>query len=615
MKRLFLCFLIIAVNHSLFCKGAQETPTPPLNNTWTLCVTAFDTSAVPPSRIVMGQMVMQYIVENIRTAETRLWTSQEAAYYNEAAQLKALRDAAAKVRDKQTERDKLIFAGETNRKYKQNLKRVDKELETLRYNLEKIQTFPSHLALSPAVKFTEGNTNGNFPLPPAAGQEYYFCTGQKADAFLSGRISEYFDRIYVEISLWSIYARRMTYTDSVIFSPEDIKEGSVELANRLFDHISGFLPAWIKVKASPSNAIIVIDDYVAGRGETELMDFTPGTVSVTAFTRDYETFETNIELREGERVDVSVELLPKQIVEFDVSLKDGGIPVYSEQVTAGSNAAGSDAAGSDAAGTDVAGSDVVGNDVVGSDVVDSDAANTDAAGSDVVGSDVVGSDVAGTDGVNVETAAVYDGAMYVGETPIRLSGAVDQQRNINIETPDGRIAQTVFRVSDKPIVFDPRMPPAQDRTDIARKKFYSAYGRFWIALPLAILGMGLNNTVTSVYKATNDPEIGQQQQIVYWTSIGLTAAMGLFLAESFYRIGRYVWEANKESSPLIKKQVEPESGDSGTDVKNPVSEGETVELEEAAADKSAEEDAVIPESADAVKEDEIVENDENEENQ
>jgi hypothetical protein len=30
--------------------------------------------------------------------------------------------------------------------------------------------------------------------------------------------------------------------------------------------------------------------------------------------------------------------------------------------------------------------------------------------------------------------------------------------------------------------------------------------------------------------------------------------MGVCLADTFFRIGRYVWEANKESSPLIKKK-------------------------------------------------------------
>jgi hypothetical protein len=439
-------------------------------------------------------MVMQYIIENVRYIGTRLWTSQEAAYYDNAAQLKAANTAAKALSDKQAERDKLIFAGENERKYKQNLERVDAEIAALRSNLEKAENIPILISVSPAVKFTADNNNRIFPQAPAAGQEYYFCVGQKSDAFLSGKITEYFGRIYVEISLWSLYARKVTYTDTVIFSPQDIKEGTTELADKLFDHISGFLPSWVKVKANPPNAVIVVDNYVAGEGETELMDFTPGTFPVTAFANDYMTFQADVELREGERTDVSIELVPVPVTEFDVSLKD-------EQTSLS---------------------------------------------------------VSSADMPSGDKAIVYDGALYAGETPLKLSGPIGQQRNLSAETADGRIDQTVFHVSNTPIVFDPKIPPPPDRTEIARKKFYSAYGRFWIVLPLAILGMGLNNTVTSVYNTTGDPNIGTQQTIVYWASMGLNVMMGLCLAESFYRIGRYVWEANKESSILLKKAPEIE---------------------------------------------------------
>ncbi|MDR0410303.1 MAG: PEGA domain-containing protein [Spirochaetaceae bacterium] len=528
MKRALLCFIIALGGLStVAAKGAQETKPAPVNDTWTLCITEFDISSLPQGRAVTAQIIMRYMLENIRSMDTRLWTSPEAAYYNNTARRKAESAAAKALRDKQAERDKLIFAGETERKYKQNLKKIDDELAVLRYNLEKAEAVPVTVAVSPAAKLTADNYNGIYPAPPAPGQEYYFCSAQKADAFLSGKITEYFGRIYLEIFLWSIYARKITYQDSIIFSPEDMKEGVGEISDKLFDYISGFLPAWLRVKAEPEGSIIVIDDYVAGESATEAIDFTPGTVSVTAFRQNYMTFKADVDLREGELADVTIELTPVPSSEFDVTLKDEGNAVSltgEETLTAGG-------------------------------------------------------------------ASVYDGALYVGETPLKMSAPFNEPKSLSVETPDGRVAQSVFHVSEEPIVFNPAFPPPEDRVSVARKKFYSAYGRFWIALPFAILGMGLNSTMSTVYNSTGDPSIGQQRDIVYWVSNGLSVAAGLFLAESFYRIGRYVWEASKETSLLLKK--EPPIEESGAEI-----DGEPVEGENSDS-LSVDGDAVISDGTEA----------------
>jgi hypothetical protein len=509
MKRVLACFFALTMQGAAFfafAGGAKETPPAPINDTWTLCITQFDVSEMPPSRAVMGQMVMQYLVEDMRTAVSRLWLRDEAEYYNRVARQKAENAAAKKLSAKLAERDKLVFSGDEGYKYRQAVKKIDKELETLRAEFVKSSVSTPPLALSPAVKLTEENLAKNFPAPPAAGQEHYFCAGQKADAFLTGKITWYFDRLYVEIALWSIYAGKVTYTDDAIFSPDSIKEGSTELGDRLFDHISGFLPAWIKVRADPNAAIILIDDYVAGTGETGLMDFTPGTVSITAFAEDHETFTTDVDLIEGERTDVSIKLSPVPVDEFDARLKNGSPP--SQQPSSSGTPEGTD----------------------------SSAGETED-----------------------NSASVYDGALYIGKTPLKLKGQSGQQKNLNVETRDGRVDQTVFIVSKDPIVFDPKTPPAEDRVEVARKKFYSAYGRFWIALPLAVLGIGLNNTITATYNSTGDPELKQQRDMAYWGAMGLSIVMGACLAETFYRIGRYVWEANREASPLSAKTPEPEA--------------------------------------------------------
>jgi hypothetical protein len=293
----------------------------------------------------------------------------------------------------------------------------------------------------------------------------------------------------MEISLWSVYAKEVTYTDSVIFSAENVRDGVAELSDRLFDYVSGMLPAWIRVRVDPSNAVVIIGEHVLPSDEA--IDFTPGTVSVTAFADDHETFKTTLELKEGEHTDVSIVLAPLPVNQFDVSVNGDG------------------------------------------------------------------------------EAALYDGALYVGKTPTKLEAPSGISKNLNIETPDGKIAQTVFRVADTPVIFDPKAPPLENRTDTARKKFYSAHGRFWLTLPLVVLGVGLNNTIASVYDVSRDPDLLREQQAVYWTTMGLGVVMGVFLAESFYRIGRYVWDANKEAGPLVRKPEAPDESESQPEIEVP----------------------------------------------
>jgi hypothetical protein len=510
-----LAALVAAVG--VYGKGNKEAAAPPINDTWTLCVTNFDVSELPQPRAVLGRLVEMYIADELSAANTRLWTSEEAAYYTDAARLKTESEAAKKLAAKLTERDKLIFLGDDKWAYKQKLKKVDSDIEALRFELAKAKADAPLIATSPSVKLTEGNIAREFPVPPRAGLEYYFCASQKADAFLSGNITEYFNRISLEISLWSVYAKGVTYTDSVVFSAENVKDGVKELADRLFDYISGLLPAWIQVKTDPPNAVVIVGDRV--KATNEAMDFTPGKVSVTAFAEDHETFETTVDLREGERSDVSIILAPLPMDIIDVSVKDGS------------------------------------------------------------------------------EAALYDGGLYAGKTPTKLQAPSGKAKNLSVETPDGKVAQTVFRVSDTPVIFTPKPPPEQDRTNKARRKFYSAYGRFWLALPLAVLSIGLNNTIVSAYNIGNDPKLLQEQQAVYWTSMGLSVLMGLFLGESVYRIGRYVWEANKEASPLIKKAEVPKDEPSELPANEAFPAGSEAAGEAANEDAGETQDAVNEESS------------------
>jgi hypothetical protein len=51
--------------------------------------------------------------------------------------------------------------------------------------------------------------------------------------------------------------------------------------------------------------------------------------------------------------------------------------------------------------------------------------------------------------------------------------------------------------------------------------------------------------------------------------MGFGVLTGVFLAESFYRIGRYVWEANKDAGPLVRKLKVPDEPEPQTEIEVP----------------------------------------------
>ncbi|GHV83711.1 hypothetical protein AGMMS50212_10510 [Spirochaetia bacterium] len=478
-KKILIFTLFFFLNSALFAKGAAEAPKASLNEVWTLCITSFDVSSLPPTRTVIGDLITKNMVVNLRAAENKLRTIDESVYYNSIAQLKAETSAAKSLAAKQAERDKLLFQGESDRQYKRNLARIDGELKTLRAALGEAETFPPKVAVMPELKISDANSSGTYPSPPEVGKEYYFCTQQNADGFLTGKVSDFHGRIYVQIALWTLYTRTYTWSDNVIFSIEDLESGTTELANRLGNEISGMVPSGIRVRATPDNAAIFVENYPAGRGDSGLMEFTPGPVDISVSADNYETFTTTLDLQEGEGTDFSVNLTPVPLSEFTI------------------------------------------------------------------------------DTAKHETADVYQGALYIGQTPLTVTDKAGELRDYNAITEDKRVAQNIFQISEHALIMNPKIAPEEGRTDKARKKFYNAYGRFWIALPLFVLMTGFRDSAIAGYGRSGNADIGNQANNfftpAYYVSLGL---VGLTAGDFIFRLIQYVWQANKEQNPLTPKKVE-----------------------------------------------------------
>jgi hypothetical protein len=415
----------------------------------------------------MGDVLVRSLVNSLTTVDHRIRISREYAYYEDAAWSKARSEAAKKLAAKRTERDLLLYKGTAEWKYRKDLKAVDEAIKTLEEEVQKAEAEIPLITEEPAFRFTEGNIAGTFPAPPTAGGEYRFCSTQRADAFLTGAVSEFHGRIFLSLRMYVVYTRTYVYEDSIIFSSEDTNGAVEELAGRLVAAVSGTPPAAITVSVQPDNAIILLNESFAGRGETGIIERPPGPVELEVFVEEHETVSLPLDLYSGELAELQINLRPLALAAFGIS-----VPEYPGTL-------------------------------------------------------------------------VYRGALYLGEAPFTLNVPVDQYEYLHVETPGGETASMVFRGADGGVELEPVMPhdPEEKRTGKARRRFYGAYGRFWIALPVAFVIYGMSNAQREAYQLNNAPTTSQYEkaQRYYYVSLGAWIAAGIVLTESLYRIFRYVW--------------------------------------------------------------------------
>ena len=157
-----------------------------------------------------------------------------------------------------------------------------------------------------------------------------------------------------------------------------------------------------------------------------------------------------------------------------------------------------------------------------------------------------------------EPAALYRGALYVGETPFTLSAPLDSRIPLMAETlaetRDKKSASTAVIVDNSAITIKPVMPPAENAVDKARRGFYGAWGRFWIALPAALVLNGMYASYLSAYNtqaAVHTEKEYNTAKTYQYATIGAGIAAGLFGIEFAARLIYYVYISNKERSPLV----------------------------------------------------------------
>jgi hypothetical protein len=126
----------------------------------------------------------------------------------------------------------------------------------------------------------------------------------------------------LSLKLYTLYARSFIYEDTIIFSPDDINPAMTELANRLAGEMSGMIPAMVAVKTDPEDALIMIQNSFAGLGKTDVLEYSPGEVTIEVFAENYDLISTPVELNSGELTDLTVTLPPTPQEKFDINIPD-----------------------------------------------------------------------------------------------------------------------------------------------------------------------------------------------------------------------------------------------------------------------------------------------------
>jgi hypothetical protein len=312
----FFCFLFAA--GSLYPRGKAEGLPPPINTEYVFCITSFDVSDLPPAQAGLGPILQSRFASKLGGIDRRARSSEELALYGERAYTQARDGVIVQLAAKRKERDDLLFTGLPRWKYSRELRRVNKELKELEKVFAKTENETIRVEERPLFVLTEGS----FP-PPLPGSEDEFLDAQKADAFLSGKLSPYYGRIYAELR---IYTRdsAFVFEDAVIFSYEDTNDAADELAVRIEEAAAGTARAALTVTADPEDARILVNGKLAASGESVLLN--PGEVSVAVSAEGYENFSGILELIPGEEAGAGVALNP---VESEIlKLSAPGAKIY-----------------------------------------------------------------------------------------------------------------------------------------------------------------------------------------------------------------------------------------------------------------------------------------------
>jgi hypothetical protein len=519
----------------LNARGAREREkVEPQNAEYVLLITALDVSSLSASQRVLGPILQRELVRDLARIHHRLRSGEEISRYEEMAWIAAVRDTAAKLAAKREERDTLLYQSLPRWKYRKELRRIDKEIPALEEACNKAEVERPFIEGRPLFKISPVNIAGDgssgqkgevsFPPPPEPGGEEAFLRSQDVDAFLMGKVRFLYGRVYTEFRVVTRGAS-FWYEDSTIFSQEDLNAAADEIKSRFMAALAGSEPARLVLRAEPEKAQIRVNGrMVENGGEVEVP---PGPVNITVSADEYREETIEAELEGGDKEEYSIALRPLTMEKVGVNLPGPNSSVYMGARYAG------------------------GNRPPPREPLTNGTTAPKGTAAVAVGAAVMMDTAA-------KTLKTRESPEKQGPFEVRIPAG--EYRYVRLETEDGLTGEVIIRGAARDggepriVTMKPRKLPGKDDkpVEVKRRKFYGAYGRFWIALPAAFLLNGIAMSYINTYNTTGSPGILETAQTLSYVSQGAWVVTGVFLAESLLRMGIYIHTASKESVPLWK---------------------------------------------------------------
>jgi hypothetical protein len=139
--------------------------------------------------------------------------------------------------------------------------------------------------------------------------------------------------------------------------------------------------------------------------------------------------------------------------------------------------------------------------------------------------------------------------------PLTLDIPLDKIEYLHAEGT-GNEASVVLSGNTRTSSLDFNLKPSHSaeerRVANARRSFYSAFGRLWIALPIAFVFWAMASAEVSAYNrlSTENKSLYDSASRDLYISYGLWGVFGLTTVQSIYRIFKYV-RTSGESSPVL----------------------------------------------------------------
>jgi hypothetical protein len=139
-------------------------------------------------------------------------------------------------------------------------------------------------------------------------------------------------------------------------------------------------------------------------------------------------------------------------------------------------------------------------------------------------------------------------------TPLDFSVTEDKSHYVMVENPAGEQARVIFRNYDGQLRVRPQPVEIPESRSVGslRRKFYGAFGRFWISLSAAVLINGIRNAYTLGYNVSGNMEL--YDPAIFYDRAGKVslAVMGCFLAESVIRYVIYTRSSERPPVELVE---------------------------------------------------------------